>query len=109
MITWFVGNDNVLRLDDVRNEITGALITGATVSAKIVIQETGADLNGTGGFTNPFTLPGIAGKPGSYAGVCVKEANLVAGQPLIAQVTFTGGAGERAYIEEVITVSIRDD
>lgn len=107
MITWYEDNDNVLRVSGARNEVTKAVISTATVTANVVVKETGQAITGV---TLPLTLTAVGGQRGTFAGVCPKEANISAGQTLTAQITFAGsGEGEDAYIEEDITVEARTE
>jgi hypothetical protein len=84
------GNDHVLELRGLKNEVTGAPLTSATVSVTLV-DSTGAQVTGD---TWPKTMSHVAG--GTYRCTLVYGLALVLDGRYTAQITADAGPGLRA-------------
>jgi hypothetical protein len=80
--------DVVLELVDLTDQLTGAPITTAAVTARLT-DEAGADL---GGATWPITLAHVGATPGTYRGLIPYGVVLGTGR-VFADVTADAGAG----------------
>lgn len=88
----YVGNDTLLDVEALRNELTGAFINDATVEVTL------HDLNGLAvtGDTWPKAMPYVDGSDGAYRATMVYTLGLIDGQRYRALITADAGAGLRA-------------
>ena len=85
----FQGSDTVLEVANLKNRLTGLLVTGATVTAS-VFDAAGDAVSGAG---NPITLAEVANFDGLYRGTLPDAAVLVIGDAGTIVYTASGGAG----------------
>ncbi len=83
----FVGNSNDIEISGLRNEATGSIVTGATVTAR-VLDATGAPIDGQAW---PLTLAAAPGEPGTYRGQVSHEADLLPRNRYTIQIDIAGG------------------
>ena len=88
-IDLFQGSDMALEVANLKNKLTGELVTGATVTASI-FDAAGDAVSGAG---NPITLAEITGFDGLYRGTLPDAAVLVIGDLGTIVYTASGGAG----------------
>lgn len=89
----YVSNDHVLEVSGLKNELTGAALNGATVTATLV-DDTGADV---GGDDWPKTMNYVASSAGVYRCSLSYAMTLTAGSRYEARITADAGNGLRAY------------
>jgi hypothetical protein len=88
----YIGNDTVLELESLRNELTGAYLNDATVT--VTLEDTdGVDVAGD---TWPVTMAHVASSDGLYRATLKYTLSLVEGRKYRAQITADAGAGLRA-------------
>ena len=88
----YLANDNLLELKGLKNQATAGLITGATVSVKVI------DVDGSTFAT--VTLTDVSGAAGDYRGTLASTEALVADRRYIAEVTVAAGADGNAQWRE---------
>jgi hypothetical protein len=88
----FVNTDMVLEVGNLRDSITDALITGATVTAR-VLDELDVLVVGT---SDPITLTEVVGSAGLYRGTVPDTASLVAGDTGTIVLSADAGSGLNA-------------
>lgn len=88
----FVGNDTVLEVDVLKNELTGAYMNSATVTVSLA-DESG---NAVVGESWPKTLNYVSGSDGTYRATLAYGMVLVVGRKYNAQVVADAGSGLRA-------------
>jgi hypothetical protein len=91
-------SDMTVAVENLRDELTGALVTGATVTARL-LTDAGA---GVAGQADPFTLSAVAGFSGFYRGNIVDTASLAVGDTGTVVITATDGASVRTFIEPYV-------
>jgi hypothetical protein len=87
-----VGNDAILEVQNLKNELSGASLNAATVTVTLV----DADGEQVTGDTWPKTMAYVAGSNGTYRCTLVYGLGLVDGERYTAQITANAGAGLRA-------------
>lgn len=87
--TLYVGNDTILEIDNLKNELTGAFLTAASVTVTLK-DSTGANVIGD---TWPKTLTYLASSNGVYRCTLLHALALVAGRRYTAVIVADGGAG----------------
>lgn len=87
-----VGNDEILELQGLRNELTAGYLNAATVTVTLVDAD-GAQVTGD---TWPKTLTYVTGSNGIYRCTLVYGLGLTAGGRYTAQLTANAGSGLRA-------------
>lgn len=90
-----VGNDHVLEVAGLRNELTGAALNSATVTVTLV-DSAAAEVTGD---TWPKTMSYVSGSDGVYRATLVYGLGLTAGARYTARITADAGNGLRAYWE----------
>ena len=94
-------SDNLIEARNVRNTVTDALITGATVTAQLQ-DSTDTDLTG---FTNPIVLTDVSGKAGTYRGTFpAQDSNTNVGDLVNVILVVDAGAGlfrTKKFVAEV--------
>lgn len=98
----YVDSDMIVEVRNLRNSVTGLLVTGATVTAELLDL---ADAQVTGA-TNPFTLTEISGTTGLYRGTLSNAFAIVAGTTYKLKLVINGGSG--LLRTETILVEARD-
>jgi len=88
-IELFLTSDMVIEVSNLRNTVTDALVTGATVTAD-VLDSDGNDVTGAG---NPISFSEVAGYNGLYRGSIPDTASLSLGDVGTLVVTADAGAG----------------
>lgn len=91
----YVGNDHILEVHHLKNELTGEYLDSATVSVTLVDSE-GDEVAGD---TWPKAMSYVTDSNGIYRATMVNELVLTAGARYTAQLTADAGAGLRAYWE----------
>lgn len=91
----YVGNDNLIEVLGLQNEVSGAFIDdagGASVTA--VVKDLAGNM-----VTNAdsITLAYVAASNGDWRGTLRDDAALKSGADYIAEITADGGAGLRAF------------
>ena len=95
----FEDTDMTLKVINLRNKLTGALVTGATVSVQ-VLDELGAIVGGT---ADPIPAVEQAGFNGLYHAPLLDTASLVSGDTGTLHYVTDGGAGlHREWVETYI-------
>lgn len=88
----FVGNDNILEVSDLKNELTGADLNAATVTVTLK-DAAGANVTGD---TWPKTMTYVTGSKGTYRTTLLYSMPLTAGDRYNAVISANGGAGLQA-------------
>lgn len=88
----YVGNDTVLEVRGLKNEVTGAFLNAAAVTATLVDAE-GDQVTGQ---SWPVTLAYVTGSDGLYRATLSYGMGLTSGGRYTAQITANGGSGLRA-------------
>lgn len=88
----YTGNDTVLEVKGLKNEVTGAFLNSATVTATLVDD----DGNQVAGETWPKTLEYVSGSDGIYRATLPYTMSLAAGGRYEANISVNAGAGLRA-------------
>lgn len=88
----YTGNDTVLEVKGLKNEVTGAFLNSATVTATLVDD----DGNQVAGETWPKTLEYVADSDGIYRATLPYTLSLAAGGRYEANISVNAGAGLRA-------------
>lgn len=88
----YVGNDTILEVKGLKNEVTGGFLNAATVTAVLVDNE-GDEV---AGYSWPATLAYVAGSDGIYRATLPYSMSLSGGARYSAQITANGGSGLRA-------------
>lgn len=88
----FTGNDTVLEVKGLKNEVTGDFLNAASVTATMV----DAEGDQVAGDVWPKSLVYVTGSDGTYRATLPYTMNLVAGGRYVAQISVNGGAGLRA-------------
>lgn len=91
--TLYVGNDTVLEVKGLKNEVTGAFLNAATVTATLSDSASGAEVSGQ---SWPVTLAYVAGSDGDYRATLSYAMSLTANGRYTASITADAGAGLRA-------------
>lgn len=85
----YIGNDTILELERLKNDLTGAYLNSAAVAVTL-LQDGGAPV---GGETWPKTLAYVAGSKGVYRATLPATLVLTPNQRVTAQVTANAGVG----------------
>ena len=101
----YQANDNILELDGLKNDATGAFINDATVTVTMV---NSSDVEVTGQ-TWPTTMLYVAASDGIYRATLQDVIVLVEDARYIAKVTANGGAGLLGFFELPVVARIRRD
>ncbi len=101
----FQANDNILELEGLKNDATGAFINDATVTVTLVDSN---DVNVVGQ-TWPTTLLFVAASDGIYRATLQDVITLVPDAKYTAKVTANGGAGLLGFFELPVVARIRRD
>lgn len=88
----YVGNDNILELDSLKNDLTGADLNAATVSVTLK-DSAGANVAGS---SWPLAMTYVAASNGTYRATLGYAIALVAGGRYTATITADAGAGLHA-------------
>lgn len=88
----FTDNDTVVEVSGLKNEVSGAFLNAATVTATLVDAE-GAEVAGE---VWPKTLTYVTGSDGIYRATLPYTMSLVAGSRYEAQISVDAGSGLRA-------------
>ena len=87
-----VGNDNILEVASLKNELTGAFLNAATVTVTL---KDAANVN-VAGDTWPKTMAYVTGSAGIYRATMLYTLALVADARYSAVISVNGGAGLQA-------------
>lgn len=85
----YLDSDMTIEVANLRNKLTGSLVTGATVEAD-VLDEDGNDVTGAG---NPIALAEVSGYEGLYRGSIPDTADLSLADGGTIVITADDGAG----------------
>lgn len=96
----YLGNDNLIRLEDLRDATNGFLITTATVTAQLK-QLTGEDVGSL------ITMPHVVGA--TYEGISPKAVTLVEDTKYLAEVTADDGVGRVGFWNPEVTAVKRKE
>lgn len=88
----YTGNDTVLEVKGLKNEVDGTFLNAASVAATLV----DAEGDEVAGETWPKALSYVSGSDGIYRATLPYTLSLVAGGRYVAQVSINGGSGLRA-------------
>jgi hypothetical protein len=88
----YIANTNVVELADLVNGMTGATVTGATVSVTLT-DSTGTSVTLATGSSWPLTMAAASGATGSYRATLPHTLTLTTGATYYADVTASGGDG----------------
>lgn len=88
----YTGNDTVIEVRGLKNEVTGDFLNSASVTATLV----DAEGDQVAGEVWPKTLEYVAGSGGLYRATLPYTMGLTAGGRYVAQVSVNAGAGLRA-------------
>lgn len=92
IIVIYVGNDSILEVDHVRDELTGDFLAGAAVQATM-FDNTGAEVTGD---TWPRPLAYVANSKGVYRTTLPQTLDLTANQRYTVEVEVNDGPGRYA-------------
>lgn len=92
------GSNNVLELGKLRNELTNALISGATVSATVYQSDGTTAVSGA----SNLSLAAVSGRPGLYRGVVASTVTLPAGTVLIKYTAVDSGVTRVFWREAIV-------
>lgn len=92
VFVYYIGNDNIIELDGLKNDLTGAPLDAATVTVTLTDAH-GAEV---GGDTWPRTLAHVPGSRGLYRAILPHTLALAENQRATATVTVDAGDGLRA-------------
>ena len=98
----YVDSDMLVQVKNLRNKTTGSLISDATITASLT---TLADVDVAGSPT-PFSVPAVAGVPGTYRATLSKDFTIVAGTTYKLKIEIDGGTG--LFRTETLLVEARD-
>ena len=88
----YTGNDTVLEVSGLKNEVSGAFLNSAAVTATLV----DADGDQVAGETWPKTLVYVESSDGTYRATLPYTMALAAGGRYVAQISVNAGSGLRA-------------
>lgn len=88
----YVGNDNIIEVDGLKNDLTGTDLNGATVTVTL---KDAVGANVAGG-SWPLAMPHVASSHGLYRATLGYGLSLVDGARYTAAITADGGSGLRA-------------
>jgi hypothetical protein len=88
----YTGNDTVLEIKGLKNEVTGGFLNAATVTATLV----DSDGDEVGGHDWPATLAYVTDSDGIYRATLPYGMALTSGGRYTAQITANAGSGLRA-------------
>lgn len=88
----YTGNDTVIEVAGLKNEVTGAFLNSAAVTATLV----DAEGDQVAGETWPKTLTYVTGSDGIYRATLPYTMSLVPSGRYVAQISVNAGAGLRA-------------
>lgn len=91
----YIGNDNLLEIAGLKNELTGLDLNGATVTVTLLDAD-GAEV---GGEVWPKALDYVTGSDGIYRCTLPYTLSLTAGRRYTTQITADAGNGLRALWE----------
>ena len=97
-------SDNLLKVNDVTNNATGVVITGATVTVTLVEIGTATEVTGQ---SWPATLNDDGG--GDYSVTLTDSMSLDLTKQYTAKITINGGAGLQLYKELTLKPIIDDE
>ena len=99
----FYGNDMVLELTDLTNEVTGVNANAATVTVSLT------DANGIAvtGDTFPKVMTYVTGSNGVYRTGLLDTLSLIRGARYIAKISADAGAGLQGYWEKDLICKVR--
>ena len=100
----YVANDNLLRVDRLRDAEDGSFLNAATVTAHLRNRD-GTDV---GGQAWPLTLGYVAGSEGRYHGTLSDGMTLKAGRKVFATVVADAGEGRRAEFVVELAAAVRE-
>lgn len=101
--TIYLGNDNVLEVTDLTNEVTGDMISSATVTVTLT-DESGVTVVGD---TFPKTMEYVAGSNGVYRTTLIDTLTLARNARYIAKISANGGGGLMGYWEKDLICKVR--
>jgi len=93
-------NDNLIEVDELKNEVSGNFISTATVTA-ILKNSAGAQIGGA------ITLTYVASSNGKYQGNVPDDLAANLGDKITAEITADDGADKRAFWIVVLVVEKR--
>lgn len=99
----YIENDNLLQLNGLKNEATGAYVNDAVVTGRLK-DETGADVSGQ---SWPVTLQYVAASNGNYRVTLEETLSLVVGKKYVAEVTAVGNGLNAKFKTQFIAVERR--
>lgn len=103
-LTLYLGNDNVLTLVGLQNDISAAYLNAATVTVTLVDSD-GTEISGE---TWPLTMTYVATSDGNYRATLPDTlTGLTAADALTAKVSADGGAGLQGYWEVPVLAAVR--
>lgn len=102
--TIYIGNDSVIELDGLRNELTGAPINDAAVSFRL-LTEAGEEVAGD---IWPKTMTYVTGSNGDYRATAVYDMALAANGRYTAEITANAGEGLRAQWDAEVVARRRN-
>lgn len=88
----YTGNDTVIEVKGLKNEVNGAFLNAATVTTTLM----DADGDEVAGETWPKALQYVTGSDGIYRATLPYTLSLAAGGRYVAQISVNAGAGLRA-------------
>lgn len=100
----YVGNDTVLEVKGLKNEMAGAFLNAATVQATLY-DSAGASVAGQ---SWPLALVYVPSSDGTYRGTLPYGLSLTAGDRYTARITADAGTGLRAQFDIPCVARTRD-
>lgn len=101
----YVGNDNILEVDELKNAASAAFLNSATVTVTLE-DSTGTEVTGD---TWPKSLTYVTSSDGKYRATMLDTLSLTADALYTAKITADGGSGLLAYWERPLYARSRTD
>lgn len=101
----YLNNDNIIELEGLKNDATGAFINDATVTVTLK-DEAGAEVSGQ---TWPTTLLYVAASDGVYRATLQDVLSLTEKERYFAEVSANGGAGLQGEFVLPVQAEVRRD
>jgi len=99
----YFGNDMVLELAELANEVTGAYINNATVTVTLV-DDAGVTVTGD---SFPKAMSYVANSNGLYRTTLLDTLNVTRNARYVAQISANGGGGLQGYWEKDLICKVR--
>lgn len=103
--TYFIDNNNLIKLTGLRDAANALYLNGASVSVTMLDAATDAEITGQ---TWPLTMDYVASSSGTYQATLDYDLVVSPGQSLVAKVVANAGEGLRLSLRVPVTAKYRD-